>query len=161
MDLPTKPLSCTRGTYAFPGHGTKRWAPALRRGFPGLRSHKREAVYAPVNRLYRLRNRIAHHEPIHSLNHTARHQELLRVAAWIDPAAAAWITATSRVPCVAATRPGAQTNNRTAHVAEALEHERCRRMAEEDIIALSMVPAEVADEVAAITAAAPKVLDVE
>lgn len=55
----------------------------------------------------------------------------------------------------------AHTDNRTAYVAEALEHERRRRMAEEDIIALSMVPAEVADEIAAITTAAPKVLDVE
>lgn len=81
------------------------WAPALRRGFPHLRSQKRATVYVPVNRLHDLRNRVAHHEPIHSIGHADRHAELLQVASWIDPAAAAWITATTRVPAVLGTRP--------------------------------------------------------
>jgi hypothetical protein len=84
---------------------TTLWAPALRHAFPRLGSQKREAVYTPIDRLHALRNRIAHHEPIHGLNLTARHSELLRVAAWIDPAAAAWICQTSRVPTVLDARP--------------------------------------------------------
>jgi hypothetical protein len=84
---------------------TTLWAPALRRAFPHLGSQKREAVYTPVDHLNALRNRIAHHEPIHRQNLEARHKELLRVARWIDPAAAAWIEQTSRVPQVLAARP--------------------------------------------------------
>ncbi|EDY43399.1 conserved hypothetical protein [Streptomyces sp. SPB074] len=81
------------------------WAPALRRAFPHLRSQKREMIYTPVDRLNALRNRIAHHEPVHHQNLEARHKELLRVAGWIDPAAAAWIAETSRVKQVLVGRP--------------------------------------------------------
>jgi hypothetical protein len=84
---------------------TTLWAPALRRAFPHLGSQKREAVYAPIDRLHSLRNRVAHHEPIHGLNLVARHGELLQVATWIDPAAAAWIGQTSRMLAVLAARP--------------------------------------------------------
>jgi hypothetical protein len=50
------------------------WAPALRRAFPHLGSQKREAVYGPIDRLHALRNRVAHHEPIHGLNFS-RHRQ--------------------------------------------------------------------------------------
>jgi len=84
---------------------TTLWAPALRRAFPHLGSQKRDAVYPSIDRLHVLRNRVAHHEPIHALNLTARHGELLQVATWIDPAAAAWIGQTSRVLTVLTARP--------------------------------------------------------
>lgn len=81
------------------------WAPALRRAFPHLRSQKRDTVYRPVDRLHALRNRVAHHEPIHDLDLAVRHTELLRVAGWIAPAASWWIGQTSRVPQVLTERP--------------------------------------------------------
>lgn len=82
------------------------WAPALRHAFPGLPSRGTRAdVYDPVNRLNDLRNRIAHHEPIHHKNLAARYRDLLRLATWIDPAGAAWIAETSRVQDVLADRP--------------------------------------------------------
>jgi hypothetical protein len=84
---------------------TTLWAPALRRAFPHLPSGRRNAVYAPVERLHALRNRVAHHEPIHAKNLAARYAELLAVAGWIDPAAAEWIAETSRVPAIIAVRP--------------------------------------------------------
>lgn len=84
---------------------TTLWAPALRRAFPHLRPVERERVYTPLDRLYRLRNRVAHHEPVHTINHTARHNELLRVAGWIDPAARAWISEHSRVLAATAPKP--------------------------------------------------------
>jgi hypothetical protein len=84
---------------------TTLWAPALRRAFPHLGSQQRAAVYPLIDRLHSLRNRVAHHEPVHALNIAARHKELLYVSGWIDPAAAAWIGQTSRVPGVLATRP--------------------------------------------------------
>ena len=82
------------------------WAPALRHAFAHLPSQKRAAVYGPVDRLHWLRNRIAHHEPVYALNISARHEELVSVAAWIDPAAAAWVNRMSRVPDILAVRPG-------------------------------------------------------
>jgi hypothetical protein len=84
---------------------TTLWAPALRRAFPHHRSQQRAAVYPLIDRLHSLRNRVAHHEPVHDLNIAARYKELLHVSGWIDPAAAAWIGQTSRIPSVLTTRP--------------------------------------------------------
>jgi hypothetical protein len=81
------------------------WAPALRHAFPYLNRPRRSTVYQLIDGLHVLRNRVAHHEPIHSINVVARHQEALRVANWIDPAAAAWINDISQVPAVLAARP--------------------------------------------------------
>jgi hypothetical protein len=81
------------------------WAPALRHAFPHLRPARRATVYEVVDRLNSVRNRVAHHEPIHCLNIASRHQEVLLAASWIDPAAAAWIAETSRVTAVLQMRP--------------------------------------------------------
>lgn len=74
---------------------------------PALADFKRE-----VDVVYKLRNRCAHHEPIvkHSrLSENARldesQQSIERLAAWIDPAAAQWITTNSRVSYLRNNRP--------------------------------------------------------
>jgi hypothetical protein len=85
------------------------WAPALRHAFPYLNPARRATVYQLVDRLNSVRNRVAHHEPIHCLNIAARHKEVLLAASWIDPAAAAWIEETSRVTTVLKMRPGVPT----------------------------------------------------
>jgi hypothetical protein len=88
------------------GYQRTLWAPALRHAFPGLPSAGvRSDVYDPVNRLNGLRNRIAHHEPIHMKNLAARYDDLLQVSGWIDEAGAAWIAETSRVRDVLADKP--------------------------------------------------------
>ncbi len=84
---------------------TMLWAPALRRAFPHLQPQRRDLVYSPVYELNRLRNRIAHHEPIHARNLSDRHDDLLRVTGFIDPAAQAWLSSLSRVPAVLRSRP--------------------------------------------------------
>jgi hypothetical protein len=81
------------------------WAPALRHAFPHLKAQNRETIYHAVDRLHRLRNRIAHHEPVHSVDLANHHQELLKAASWIAPTARTWIGGVSRVPSVLATRP--------------------------------------------------------
>jgi hypothetical protein len=85
------------------------WAPALRHAFPYLSPARRATVYQLVDRLNSVRNRVAHHEPIHCLNMAARHREVLLAASWIDPAAAAWIAETSLVPAVLEMRPTVPT----------------------------------------------------
>lgn len=82
------------------------WAPALRHAFPYLRPAQRATVYQLVDRLNSVRNRVAHHEPVHCLNIAARHKDVLLAASWIDPAATAWIAETSRVTTVLGTKPG-------------------------------------------------------
>jgi hypothetical protein len=83
------------------------WAPALRHAFPQLRPARRGAVYQLVDRLNAVRNRVAHHEPVHALNIAARHRDVLLLASWIDIAAASWIEETSRVSDVLSLRPAA------------------------------------------------------
>lgn len=45
----------------------------------------------------RLRNRIAHYEPILAQPIPTLHQDILNLTAWMSPAAAAWITTHSAI----------------------------------------------------------------
>lgn len=84
---------------------TTLWAQALRHAFPGLQPQSRAVVYGIVDDLGTLRNRIAHHEPIHHLDLAKRHADLLQLAAYIDPGVGAWVDSVSRVATVLAARP--------------------------------------------------------
>lgn len=85
------------------------WTPALRHAFPHLRPARRGDLYVPVNDLVRLRNRIAHHEPIHNRPLATLHGDVLRVARYLDPAVEGWIRARSRVPDLLVRRPASLT----------------------------------------------------
>lgn len=67
------------------------WAPALQHAFPHLPTRRRTDVYDPVVRIVRLRNRIAHHEPVYDQPLAALHRDLLGLAAHVDPDVAHWI----------------------------------------------------------------------
>lgn len=86
-------------------HAATLWAPALRHGFPHLRPKVRTEVYDRMERLNGLRNRVAHHEPVHHLPIEDRWRDLLTVAGWACPTTSAWIWSTSRLPAVLAARP--------------------------------------------------------
>ncbi len=86
-------------------HSPTLWAPALRHAFPHLRPKVRTDVYDRVERLNALRNRVAHHEPIHQVPLDRRWQDLLTVAGWICPTTAAWIWSSSTLPAVLAAKP--------------------------------------------------------
>ena len=60
------------------------WTPALRHAFPNLRPQTRRTAYRTVNRLHALRNRIAHHEPIHRRDLQADTQAIDCLLSWID-----------------------------------------------------------------------------
>jgi hypothetical protein len=81
------------------------WTPAVRHGFPHLRPQRRRAIYDRVERLNRLRNRIAHHEPIHGRDLAADYGDMLFVIRAICPATGSWIDRTSHVTRTLATRP--------------------------------------------------------
>lgn len=84
---------------------TTLWPQALRRGFPHLGAGGRRVLRDTVLDLQGLRNRIAHHEPIHGIDLSRRHRQSLDVAGYIDPAAARWVQRLSRVPSVLQRRP--------------------------------------------------------
>ena len=93
-----------------PPYLTSLWVPAVASAFPLHPAAQRpERVRADVadrmQRLHFLRNRIAHHEPIHRRDLTRDHEQLLELADWMCPHSRAWIAATSQTPRVLAARP--------------------------------------------------------
>lgn len=81
------------------------WTPVLRHAFPGLSPARRSLVGDRLQRLNRLRNRIAHHEPVHRHPLASLHEDALFVAGAICPVTQDWVRRTSRVPAALAARP--------------------------------------------------------
>ncbi|GAA0435305.1 hypothetical protein Acor_75600 [Acrocarpospora corrugata] len=73
------------------------WRPALHRAFPGYRGPRR-ALHQDLYHLRKLRNRIAHYEPIHHRHLIADHATILTVLGHISPEAASWVRENDRVP---------------------------------------------------------------
>lgn len=83
------------------------WVPTLRRAFPHLMgTGMRRDVHKAVKEVHLLRNRIAHHEPIHDRPLDDLHRSALRVVGWICPVTAEWIRERSAVPRLLRRRPG-------------------------------------------------------
>lgn len=82
------------------------WMPCIRHAFPGLQGRgMRRDVNDAVRDLHLLRNRIAHHEPIHDRPLAARHTTAMDVAEWICPVSRRWIEGRCRVASLLSTRP--------------------------------------------------------
>lgn len=79
------------------------WVPYLHTGF--RRGTTRTQVDPPVTRLHKLRNRVAHHEPLLAADLEARHIDILTVAGLLSPPLRDHLVARSRVPAVLAERP--------------------------------------------------------
>lgn len=75
------------------------WIPTLRHSFTHFRG-TRSDVERRVSVLNGLRNRLAHHEPIHSRNLRKDYKSLVEVTEWMCSDSASWITAQSRVVAV-------------------------------------------------------------
>lgn len=86
-------------------HQANLW-PRMKPAFPGLPNADREQLRNSVLALHGLRNRVAHHEPIHQLDLAGRHRQLLDVAGYIDPVAKSWLHGLSRVEGLLEARPG-------------------------------------------------------
>lgn len=80
------------------------WKSSLHHVFPHGSGTRRD-VAGQLNRISQLRNDIAHHQPIIGIPVADRHEDMLALAAAVDPAAAAWIGALSRVEATLAERP--------------------------------------------------------
>ncbi|CAN5805944.1 Abi family protein [soil metagenome] len=75
---------------------TSLWTPWLHKSFPHFAGSRRGVVYLRLQKLRKLRNRIAHHEPIYEELVKELHSDLLKVLGWIDPALAHWVQDGSR-----------------------------------------------------------------
>lgn len=82
------------------------WRPALHLAFPHLQPRRRRNIAQPVSRLHQLRNRIAHHEPIHSRDLASDHADMLAVVAAVCPDTHAWVSRISTIAQTIAQRPG-------------------------------------------------------
>ncbi|MFT4167450.1 MAG: hypothetical protein QM650_19615 [Microlunatus sp.] len=78
------------------------WQPALQHAFEG--TVRRRRLHADLDDLRRLRNRIAHHEPIHTRDLDADFAKVLDIARRLGAALGNHIAATSRVAQVLAAR---------------------------------------------------------
>ncbi|MGI8646850.1 MAG: hypothetical protein ACR2JX_01255 [Mycobacteriales bacterium] len=79
------------------------WRWCLHHGFAG--QPRRRPLHDRLSRLHGLRNRIAHHEPIHRQPLAQHHNDLLTLVQWINPQLRNWIEAHSTVRSTLATRP--------------------------------------------------------
>jgi len=81
------------------------WTHCLRHAFPHLGPQSRAIVYGALDELHALRNRIAHHEPIHARDLSADVLTISRVLGWIDPHVRDWALGISRVVPLISVRP--------------------------------------------------------
>lgn len=84
------------------------WIPAAQHAFPhGPEDTRRRRILAETSlkNLHFVRNRAAHHEPIHRRDLTKDLQTSAEIAGWISPTARAWVLARSILPEVMDARP--------------------------------------------------------
>ncbi|GGM38649.1 Abi family protein [Promicromonospora citrea] len=79
------------------------WQAAIRHAFP---YHQDPGViHFWVSRLHRLRNRVAHHEPLIGVDVLAYHRTMVRLLRAIDPVLGDWFSGASPVPALLRSRP--------------------------------------------------------
>lgn len=87
---------------------TSLWIPSTHAAFPfghpDLRTRQKDVAFR-MQQLNYVRNRAAHHEPIHERNLSRDLQFALDLACWISPTAQKWITVTTSLPSLIAERP--------------------------------------------------------
>ena len=99
--LPRKDAAHPTGLRPCPQ--TSLWLHALKHAFP----HQADGAVIRywVERLYRLRNRVAHLEPLIDTNVLAYHRSAARLVRAIDPQLGDWLSGSSAVPHVLRKRP--------------------------------------------------------
>ncbi|NLG45918.1 hypothetical protein [Gordonia sp. (in: high G+C Gram-positive bacteria)] len=87
---------------------TSLWVPALGKAFPhGYRDvrERRRAVERHLTSLAIVRNRVAHHEPVHRRDLCGDLRAGVELATWVHPEAGAWVASRSPLEAVIARRP--------------------------------------------------------
>lgn len=87
------------------------WIPSMNSSFPHLRGHpgeRRQVVERSIERLWFLRNRIGHHEPIHTRNVDRDIASMTSLLDWVCPDTSSWATDQRRVQDILLQRPNSQ-----------------------------------------------------
>jgi hypothetical protein len=84
------------------------WRTSLHLAFPGYRG-RRSVLHRDLDYLRVLRNKIAHHSPIHHRHLQADHDAIVRMLGYIDSGLADLVNRHSPVPAVLARRPHLRT----------------------------------------------------
>ncbi|MGB3697318.1 MAG: hypothetical protein WBA05_07785 [Gordonia sp. (in: high G+C Gram-positive bacteria)] len=87
---------------------TSLWVPALNKAFPlGYRDlrERRRGVEAHLSRLTYVRNRAAHHEPIHRRDLRTDLRSAVELATWVNADAGEWVATRSPLESVLMRRP--------------------------------------------------------
>ena len=67
------------------------WIPTLNKAFKKASIKKRKTIHSKYDELRKLRNRIAHHEPIFAQNLENKYRTALEIIAWHCPITADWV----------------------------------------------------------------------
>ncbi|WP_296107215.1 hypothetical protein [uncultured Agrobacterium sp.] len=81
------------------------WRSHFRKVFQSEGPLTRAQIFQPLDDLRRLRNRIAHHEPILNRNIAADYASIIELISYISPDTARWIDEHSRVAAVITAKP--------------------------------------------------------
>jgi hypothetical protein len=80
------------------------WRHRLRHAFPAG-AITRKDLTQPMRELQAFRNRIGHHDCLLAQPVEKRYEQMMRIAGWIDPAAAKWLDGQCEVPALLAKKP--------------------------------------------------------
>jgi hypothetical protein len=89
------------------------WVPALQGAFPRHRG-RRSDLHLRLEQLRRLRNRVAHHEPVFNRALASDHGDVLMVLDALDADLRDWVASNSRVPDVLSARAATVEGTRQA-----------------------------------------------
>ncbi len=78
---------------------TALWQPRLRRAFPYYAGGRKQ-LHGDLDSVRRIRNRVAHHEPIFRSNVALLAETIARVAGYVDPAGESYIRGSERLTAV-------------------------------------------------------------
>lgn len=76
---------------------TALWQPRIVSAFPGLGPVRRKQLHRRLDDVRRFRNRLAHHEPIHTAPLQQIRDDVVAIAGFVDPDAAAFIRGAQRI----------------------------------------------------------------
>jgi len=89
----------------FTKHYEELWRQRLRRAFPHGTPERRDLA-APMERIRRLRNRVAHHDCLLAQDVGSVVRDMFGIVAWIDPSALAWLEGRTRIGILLEEMPG-------------------------------------------------------
>ncbi len=78
-----------------PGYEKRLWVPHLYKAFPHLPKPARSRIFDRMEKIRKLRNRIAHHEPIIGRPLRREYDDILEAIGWICPVTERWIQSTN------------------------------------------------------------------